>query len=72
MLRDHQTGVNPLFRNRDQIITKKESKAGRSCSSWFLKGQVRQVLMVPPTPGSKLAKRMRDQMGNLLGLDYFA
>ena len=47
----------------------KEAKSGRAKSSWFLKDKVRQVLMVPPTPGSKLAKQLRDQITNIVGPD---
>ena len=69
MLRDHQAGEHPLFRTRQQILQKKQSKAGRSASSWFLKDQVRQVLMLPATPGSQLARKVRDHVGDIVGPD---
>ena len=69
MLKDHQDGQKPLFRTRQQIVATKQLKAGRSSSSWFLAGQVRQALMIPPTPGSALAQELRQGVAKILGPD---
>ena len=69
MKRDHETGGSPLYRGRVEIMERKFNKPGRSKSSWFVKGDVRQVMKVPTTPGSRLAQKMRDSIGSLRGPD---
>ena len=69
MKRAHETGGSPLYRGRVEIMERKFNKPGRSKSSWFVKGDVRQVMKVPTTPGSRLAQKMRDSIGSLRGPD---
>ena len=69
MKRDHKTGGSPLYRGRVEIMEIKFNKPGRSKSSWFVKGDVRQVMKGPTTPGSRLAQKMRDSIGSLRGPD---
>ena len=47
----------------------KKSKEGRSKSSWFLKGDIRQVVMMPATPGAGLAQVVKKEVGTMVGPD---
>ena len=61
--------VNLLFRNRKQIVMMKKTKEGRSKASWFLKGDTRQVVMLPATPGAGLGSEVNKEIGHLIGPD---
>ena len=69
MLRNHDSGVKPLYRNRKGIMETKRAKGGKSTASWFLKGKTRQVLNVPPTPGAILAKQIQHKLKDFEGPD---
>ena len=69
MVKTEQEGGTPLFRSRKVILNKKESKKGRCSASWFLQGDVRQIVMLPATPGSKLVQEVRKEIGNIRGPD---
>ena len=70
MLSDDSKGIKPLWRTRGHIASQKASKPGRSSASFFLKGDTRQVMMLPPTPGGELVKRVRSKIGNFKGPDH--
>ena len=59
MLAQHLEGIKPLYRTRQVIAETKASKPGRTSASWFMKGSIRQVLNMPATPGSFLAKKVQ-------------
>ena len=69
MIKDDQEGSKPLYRTKQQIIEHRKTQKGNSSSSWFLRGEVRQVLMVPPTPGAKLKQVIQNKIGNMIGPD---
>ena len=69
MLKLHQDGIKTLYRSKSQIVEHKKLKQGKSASSWFLKGNTKQVLMVPATPGSALKNGINRSIGSIIGPD---
>ena len=69
MLNDHINNVKPLYRSREEIALANQSGSGKSTASWFLKGNVRQVMQIPATPGSELAGKVQERLRDFLGLD---
>ena len=58
-----------MYRDREGIMATKQEKGGNSAASWFLKGDTRQVLNVPSTPGSKLARQVQSKLKGFVGPD---
>ena len=50
-------------------MRQKNSKPGRTASSWFMKGEVRQFMCVPATPGGQLCGLLRDRLRDFKGPD---
>ena len=70
MIRDDSDGTRPFWRTRNEIVSQKQSKPGRTAASFFLKGTTRQVMCLPPTPGGELLGRVRTQLEGYLGPDH--
>ena len=51
--------IKSLFRSKDEILKTKVSKGGLSASSWYLKGKTERVMYCQPTPGGKLASKIK-------------
>ena len=58
-----------MYRDREGIMATKQEKGGNSAASWFLKGDTRQVLNAPSTPGSKLARQVQSKLKGFVGPD---
>ena len=69
MVKTEEEGGSPLFRSKQEILQKKKSKEGRCSASWFLRGDVRQVLMLPATPKSQLVQEVKKKIGAIRGPD---
>ena len=69
MLESDSEGTTPLWRSRSQIMTMKKAKPGRTSSNWFMKGDNRQFMCLPVTPGGHLVSRMRKELGTFKGPD---
>ena len=69
VLREHNSDKKPMYRTREQMIVSRQSQTGNSNASWFLRGQTRQVLQVPATPQSQLAKNIQEKLGDFRGPD---
>ena len=69
MLDQHNSGQKPLYRTRQAIVNQKASKAGKTAASWFVKDKVRQVINVPATPGSGLARSVQRALTGFKGPD---
>ena len=57
------------YRDRSTIQNDKKQKGGNNAASWHLRGDTRQTLQVPITPGSSLAKNMKKQIKDIVGPD---
>ena len=51
--------IQSLNRSKEEILRSKISKGGLSASSWYLKGKTERVMYCQPTPGGKLAKKLK-------------
>ena len=47
----------------------KVKKGGNNASSWHLKGDTRQTLQLPITPGSDLTRKVKDKIKDMVGPD---
>ena len=52
-----------MYRRRDQIVQAKDLKGGLCAASWFLGKDVKSVITCQATPGSKLAEKIRKEIG---------
>ena len=69
MLVEDTEGSNPLWRSREMITTHKAKKPGRTASSWFMRGDTRQNMCLPVTPGGQLVRMLRSELGSFKGPD---
>ena len=60
-------GRASLFRTREEIKVAKEGKGGLSSSTWFLGGDVAATIMCQASPGSRLARIIREKVGKSQG-----
>ena len=64
MKREVQNGErDSLYRRREQIVQSKDIKGGLCAASWFLGKDVKSVITCQATPGSKLAEKIRKEVG---------
>ena len=64
-----KSGTRDRYRSREAILLKKKQSVGNFTNTWFLKGDITNVLKVPCTPGSKLVNQIRRECGNTRGPD---
>ena len=63
-LQNHRTGQKRMYKNRREQKTEVEAAGGRaSKSNWFQKSGATNLLRVPATPASGLAKAMEAALG---------
>ena len=57
-----KTGVLKRYRSRAEIVYTRSQRVGRSSNTWFIgdKGKYSSTLVIPYTPGSELAKSVRE------------
>ena len=57
------------YRPRELIKEQKESKGGSYSNSWFLKGEIKQLLMVQFSRESSCRDKIAERIGKLRGPD---
>ena len=64
-----ESGTRIRYRTSKQIYDQKRAKTGNFANTWFLKGEVTNILKIPCTPNSKLVNLMREKAGASRGPD---
>ena len=64
-----EAGTRRWYRDRSTIQNDKKQTGGNNAASRHLRGDTRQTLQVPITPGSSLAKNVKNQIKDIVGPD---
>ena len=59
MVRADKDGQHPMYRERDWQAPERRQQKARKKTSWLNRGGFDTVIMVNPTPGGELAKRLQ-------------
>ena len=57
------------YRQRQTIKEDKLRKGGNSAASWHLKGDIRQTIKIPITPGGELVKQVKKRIQDMVRPD---
>ena len=64
-LRNHLSGIKPMYRTREEREQYHLAQGGRSTkSTWFRKGGFTCTITIPTTPGGKLATMVRESLAS--------
>ena len=64
-----RSGSRLLYRSKQMMREAKLAKGGISSASWHLRGEVKQTVNIPITPGAELANNLKTRISNMIGPD---
>ena len=56
--------ISSVNRNKGEILKCKLEKGGLTASNWFMKGMTRATISCQPTPGGKLARKLKETLNS--------